>query len=128
MYNFANKKKYYRICTLHRLILFRFTCLCSLLLRNWEMSIRKVFEFFQYFATNEKWCQIWLCPIENVWLYFISVVWFHYYQKTKKIWFLKLLIQLNIFWQKKLWRQIWICPMKKCLILFHFHCLGSIQS
>ena len=31
-----------------------------------------------------------------------------------------------IFIIKKIWSQIWICPMKKCLILFHFHCLGSL--
>ena len=30
-----------------------------------------------------------------------------------------------IFFTKNIWRHIQICHMKKCLILFHFHCLGS---
>ena len=31
-----------------------------------------------------------------------------------------------IFLIKTIWHQIWICPIEKCLILFHFHCLGSL--
>ena len=33
---------------------------------------------------------------------------------------------LTYLGKKKILCQIWICPMEKCLILFHFHCLGSL--
>ena len=33
-----------------------------------------------------------------------------------------------IFFDKKYWCQIWTYPMAKCLILLHFHCLGSLWS
>ena len=43
------------------LMLFHFTCLCSFLQWNWKMLIIKIIEIFQYFATNEKLSQIWVC-------------------------------------------------------------------
>ena len=32
----------------------------------------------------------------------------------------------NTFDKKKNNCQIWICPVEECLILFYFHCLGSL--
>ena len=32
-----------------------------------------------------------------------------------------------VFGTNEKWCYIWICPMEKCLILFHFHCLGSLS-
>ena len=37
---------------------------------------------------------------------------------------LKVIEIFEYFLTKNTWRQIWICHMEKCLILFHFHCLG----
>ena len=67
-------------------------------------------------------------PWNNAWFCFISIVWVHFEHKTEKFWFRSHWNAL-IFFDKKdmvIWCQIWICPMEKCLILFHFHCFGSL--
>ena len=74
MYYFVNKEKYCQICASPVwFYIFHFTCSCSLLQRNWKMLITKVIEIFQYFAINEKWCQLWISPKENVCFYFIPL-------------------------------------------------------
>ena len=47
------------------MVLFHFTCLCSLLQWNRKMPMIKVVEMFWYFVTNKKWIQIWICPMEK---------------------------------------------------------------
>ena len=50
------------------------------------MAIKKATEIFQYFATYEKWCQISICLMKNVWFCFISIVWVHVRHKVEKFW------------------------------------------
>ena len=73
------------------------------------------------FCDQWKWCQVWMCRMENVWVCFISIVWVHFSHKTGKFWSWKSLKYFNIFWQKNIWCQIWKGPMEKCLNLFNFH-------
>ena len=55
----------------------------------WKMSIIKVIEVFYCFATNEKWCQIRICLMKNVWFCFIFLVWVDFNQKPEKFRFWK---------------------------------------
>ena len=80
------------------------------------MPIINVIEIFQYFATNEKWCQIWTCHMEKVWFRFIYIVWIALNcHKTEKFWFWKSLKYFNIFWYKIYdvrfehapWKNVW---------------------
>ena len=50
------------------------------------MAIKKVTEIFQYFVTYEKWYQISICLMKNVWFCFISIVWVHVRHKVEKFW------------------------------------------
>ena len=97
-------------------ILFHFNCLSSLLHWNWKITSIKFTQIFKYFATNEKWCQIWICLMESVGYYFISIVWVHFSHKTDKFWFWKSL--KDLFFEKIIydvrfeyvpWRNVWFC-------------------
>ena len=74
---------------MYRLILFFFTCLCSLMQLNWnilrEMRNDSRFEHF---------------PWKNVRFCLISIVWVHFIQKTEELWFWKPLEYFNIFDKK----------------------------
>ena len=108
-----------------RLILFHFTGFCSLLQWNWKMPIIKIIEIFYYVATSDKWCQIWICPTENISFCFISIICVHFSHKTKKFWFWK---SLKYFLIRKEMMSDWICTVKQCLIWFKFCCLCSILA
>ena len=59
-----------------------------------------------------------MCPMENVWFFFISIVWLYFSHKTEKFWFWKSLKYFIIFWEKNIWSQIWIYPMKNVWFCF----------
>ena len=46
------------------------------------------------------WCQIWICPMENDWFCFISIVWFQFSHKNEKFWFWKSLKYFNFLIKK----------------------------
>ena len=80
-------------------------------------------------ATNEKWCQIWIfwiCPMENVWFCFTSIVWVHFSHKTEKFWFWKSLKQFNVFDKKRYgvrfkyapWKNVWPCFISNVWVHF----------
>ena len=81
------------------------------------------------FATNEKWCQIWIfwiCPMENVWFCFTSIVWVYFSHKTEKFWFWKSLKQFNVFDEKRYgvrfkyapWKNVWPCFISNVWVHF----------
>ena len=107
------------------LVLFHWTCSCSLLQWNWKMIIIKIIEIFQYFATDEKWCQIWICPMKKylILFHFHCLVRFSY--KIEKFRFWKSLKYFNIFWQKSDVRFDYVLS-KSVLIWFRLRCLSSI--
>ena len=73
-----------------RLILFRFFYVC---VQFWN---KKDF-LIEIFATNEKRCQMWICPMEKCLIYFIFFVWLFFNHKTNKFWFRKPLKYFNVF-------------------------------
>ena len=107
-----------------RLILFSFTCLCSLLQWNWNMPIIKVIEIFQYFSTYEKWCQIWICSMEKYLILFhfhclgslLSQNWEISILKVAEI-LMSVLNILSIFWSDLsfvVWRQCSGAAVQRC--------------
>ena len=117
MYYVLNKERYCQMSDVPWSILFLFACLCSLFQWNWKIPILKVVEIFQYFSTNEKWWQIWISPMKNIWFCFISIAWIYFSYRTEKFWFWKSLQYLKIFGKKRCsirfkyvsWKNVWFC-------------------
>ena len=81
---------------------------------------------FSYFVTNEKWCQIWIRPMEKCLILFHFYCLGHFSHKMKKFWFWKLLKYFNNFCQKNIMTSDLNTPMVKWLIFFHIYFLGSL--
>ena len=96
------------------LILFHSLFFVLTFLIKWKDANYESHEIFQYFAANEKWIETeyvpWKMPD------FVSFPLFAFTLFTK----------LRNFGHWNRCRYIWICLMEKCLILFYFHCLGSL--
>ena len=89
------------------LSLFGFTLVIKLKFLFW-----KSLKYYNIFNKKNKWRQIWICPMENVWFCFNSIAWVHFHHK----------IDICRF-RKSLKYFIFLCPAKECLIWFKLHCL-----
>ena len=82
-----------------------------------QILIIKVIEILKYFATNEKWSHIWMCPMDNVWFYFIFIAWVNLSHKTEKFWFWNSLKYFIILWWNRCTldlrmshgKKVWFC-------------------
>ena len=82
-----------------------------------QILIIKVIEILKYFATNEKWSHIWMCPMDNVWFYFIFIAWVNLSHKTEKFWFWNSLKYFIILWWNRCaldlrmphGKKVWFC-------------------
>ena len=100
--------------------------MCSLLQWDWKMPYLKVIEILPCFATNEKWCQIWICSMDNLWFCFIFNVWVYFSYKTEKFQFWKSLKYFNIFGKNRCsvrfeyvpCKNVWFCFIS--IVWFHF--------
>ena len=78
-----------------RLILFHFSCFCSLLQWNWTIPVINVlFKYLQPMKNNVRFKYV---PWKNVWFFSISIVWAHFSYKADKFRFWKSLKYLMFF-------------------------------
>ena len=99
---------------------FKYHCLCSLLQWNWKMPIKKSLKYFSILRPTKS-----DVKFKYLYFYFNFHCFVYVIRWVIKLIHLKVIEIFEYFLTKNTWYQIWICHMEKCLILFHFHCLGS---
>ena len=72
---------------------------------------------FDYFATNEKWCQVWVRPVENCLILPVFLAYILFCDKIEWCKFQKSLKYFDLFWPGKNdarfenvpWKNVWFC-------------------
>ena len=118
------------------MILFFYTCLCSLFLsvvwlhfshKNEKFRFWKSLKYFIFFDKKGYGVRFEYVPWKNVWFCFIYVLWFHYSHKPEKFRFWKSLKYFNIFLLKKRygfrfeyvpWKNVWFCFISNVWVNF----------